>query len=87
LFTERRYRDASSKEQIIQIIDANIDIYKQYNFIGTILSISYFINFLCRLTYNTFSKKKIKMDIWMIFDIIAGTLNLLAFNIVGNSSA
>jgi Polycystin cation channel len=38
------------------------------------------------MIYNGFSKKRIKMDIWLMFDLIAGGVNILAFNIVGNSS-
>jgi len=26
------------------------------------------------------------MDLWLMFDILAGGVNILAFNIVGNSS-
>ncbi len=62
-------------------------MYKQFNYAGTLLSISYFLNFLSRMIYNGFSKKKIKMDIWLIFDLLAGGVNILAFNIVGQSSA
>jgi hypothetical protein len=62
-------------------------VYKQFNYAGTLLSISYFLNFLSRMIYNGFSKKKIKMDIWLLFDLLAGGVNILAFNIVGSSSA
>ena len=64
----------------------NLQLYKQFNFIGTILSISYFLNFAARVIYNTCSKKKIRMDLWLMFDILAGVVNILAFNIVGGSS-
>lgn len=73
-------------EQKVAIIAKNLVTYKNFNFIGTILSISYFLNFVSRMMYNTFSKKKIRMDLWLMFDIIAGGVNILAFNIVGNSS-
>jgi hypothetical protein len=62
-------------------------VYKQFNFIGTILSVSYFLNFAARIIYNTCSKKKIRMDLWLMFDILAGVVNIVAFNIIGNSSA
>jgi hypothetical protein len=70
----------------VAIIAENLIIYKKFNFIGTILSVSYFLNFAARVMYNGFSKKKIRMDLWLMFDILAGGVNILAFNIVGNSS-
>lgn len=60
--------------------------YKHYNFVGTILSISFFITFLCRVLYNSKTRRKIDFDLWLYFDIVAGVINILAFNIVGNSS-
>lgn len=59
LFTERRYKHTDIYEERLAIIRTNLIEYKQYNFIGTILSISYFINFLCRVVYNQHTKKKI----------------------------
>jgi hypothetical protein len=70
----------------VAIIAENLITYKKFNFIGTILSVSYFLNFAARVMYNGFSKKKIRMDLWLMFDILAGGVNILAFNIVGNSS-
>jgi hypothetical protein len=86
LFTERTYMNAKSYEEKVAIIRVNLELYKQFNFIGTILSISYFLNLAGRLIYNTFSKKRIRMDLWLMFDILAGIVNILAFNIVGGSS-
>ncbi len=70
----------------MRIISENLEVYKKFNYAGTILSISYFLNFISRLIYNGFSKKRIRMDIWLLFDLLAGTVNILAFNIVGQSS-
>lgn len=87
LFTERRYLHAETYQEKLAIIQNNLVVYKQFNYAGTLLSISYFLNFLSRMIYNGFSKKKIKMDIWLLFDLLAGGVNILAFNIVGSSSA
>jgi NADH:ubiquinone oxidoreductase subunit 4 (subunit M) len=87
LFTERRYKDAGSHEETLAIISRNIVQYRQFNFVGTILSVSYFINVLCRVIYNSKNKKKIQFDLWLYFDVIAGIVNIIAFNIVGGSSA
>lgn len=59
LFTERRFKEGSTYEDKLQVVTQNLETYKQFNFIGTIMSISYFLNFLCRIIYNSFSKKKI----------------------------
>ena len=87
LFTERRYKQTNVYEERLEIISKNLVMYKQYNFIGTILSISYFINFICRVVYNQNTKKKIPFDMWLYFDLLAGVVNIIAFNIVGGSSA
>lgn len=54
---------------------------------GTVLSISYFISFICRVIYNMFSRRKIKTDIWMLFDLVAGSINIFAFNFIGSATA
>lgn len=56
------------------------------NFIGTILSISYFLSLVFRIIYNAFSKRKIRYDFWLIFDLISGAVNIAAFNIIGNAT-
>jgi hypothetical protein len=56
------------------------------NFIGIILSFSYFLNFLCRILFNTFSKSFLKVDLWLLFDIIAGVINIAAFTLIGNTT-
>ena len=33
-----------------------------------------------------FSKKKIRYDIWLFFDLISGAVNIAAFNIIGNAT-
>ena len=86
LFTVRRFQDAFTYDDKIAIIAKNIESYKHFNFVGTILSISYFINFFCRVIYNSKNKKKINFDLWLYFDIVAGVINILAFNIVGGTS-
>lgn len=57
--------------------------YNNFNFVGTILSVSYFFTFFYRLIYNSYSRRKIYGDIWMIFDLVSGTINIAAFNIIG----
>jgi hypothetical protein len=86
LFTERTYLDAPTFDEKVAIISKNLLTYKKFNFIGTILSVSYFLNFLSRIIYNACSKKRIRMDLWLMFDILAGGVNILAFNIVGGSN-
>ena len=54
---------------------------------GTVLSVSYFISFGGRILYNAFSRRKISLDIWMLFDLVAGVTNILAFNVIGNANA
>lgn len=85
LFTERRYENAPDETTQLDIIADNLVTYKSINFIGTIMSVSYFLNLLCRVIYNSFAKKKIPMDIWLIFDCMAGVVNIIAFNIVGST--
>jgi len=63
-----------------------MELYRKYNSAGTILSISYFITSICRVLYNSKTKKKIAFDLWLYFDIAAGIINIVAFNIVGNSA-
>jgi hypothetical protein len=70
-------------EEKISIVNENMSVYKKFNYAGTILSISYFLNFISRMIYNGFSKKKIPMDIWLFFDFLAGAVNISAFNIIG----
>jgi hypothetical protein len=48
--------------------------------------LSYFLNFLCRVIFNTFSKVRLPMDLWMLFDIMAGVVNIGAFMIIGNAT-
>jgi hypothetical protein len=36
--------------------------------------------------YNHYNKKKIPFDLWLYFDLTAGVINIIAFNIVGGSS-
>jgi hypothetical protein len=31
------------------------------------------------------SKRKIYMDVWMCFDLLAGSVNIAAFNIIGGT--
>jgi hypothetical protein len=86
LFTERTCMKVKTYEEKVAIIRVNLESYNQFNIIGTILSISYFLNLAGRLIYITFSKKRIIMDLWLMFDILAGIVNIFAINIVGGSS-
>jgi hypothetical protein len=86
LFTERRYKDAATYEEKYSIIEKNLQTYKQISFLGTLLSISFFICFIGRFVYNTFSRRKIKSDIWMLFDISCGCVNIFAFNLISNAT-
>lgn len=85
-FTERRYQNVETDEEKISIIQKNLLEYRQINFAGTILSISYFLSFVSRVIYNYFSRRKIKYDFWMLFDLLAGAVNIAAFNIIGNAT-
>ncbi len=49
------------------------------------MSVGYFLSFIGRLIYNLFSRRKIDLDLWMAFDVVAGIINITAFNIVGNA--
>lgn len=49
------------------------------------MSLSFFINFINRLIYNAHTKKKILNDLWLYFDLLSGCVNIVAFNVVGNS--
>lgn len=33
-----------------------------------------------------FSRRKINTDLWMIFDLAAGAINIFAFNFIGNAT-
>ena len=73
--------EAGANRVRLKIDDPHILL--KFNYAGTILSISYFLNFISRMIYNGFSKKKIPMDIWLFFDFLAGAVNISAFNIIG----
>lgn len=68
------------------MINANLATYRSINMGGTIMSISYFLSYMYRVIYNSYSFRQIYLDVWMIFDIIAGIVNIVAFNIVGKST-
>jgi hypothetical protein len=87
LFGQKRYINLPTYEARIAVINENLAIYRSINFAGTILSFSYFLSFINRIIYNAYSFRKINSDIWMIFDITAGIVNIIAFNLVGKSSA
>lgn len=53
---------------------------------GTAFSIPYFISLVCRLIFNLQSKKQLPYDIWLVADVIAGTTNIIAFNVIGKAS-
>lgn len=63
-----------------------MELYRKYQSAGTILSISFFITLLCRVLYNSKTKKKIAFDLWLYFDIACGIINLVVFNSIGNSA-
>ena len=86
LFTERRYKFTDDYSERVSIISANLHKYQLLNTAGQILSISYFLSLISRIIYNAFSCKKIPPDLWLLFDIIAGAVNLAAFNIIGRST-
>lgn len=86
LFTQRRYKDAATYEDKYDIIEANLKTYKQVSFYGILLSITFFISFFGRLVYNAFSRKKIRSDIWMLFDLSCGCVNIFAFNFISNAT-
>jgi hypothetical protein len=64
----------------------NLQTYKSINFAGILLSLSYIISLVCRLIFNIFAKVKLPIDLWMIFDITTGVINIGAFIIIGNAS-
>ena len=39
------------------------------------------------MIFNTFSKIHLTWDLWLFFDIIAGTVNIGAFELIGSASA
>eukprot|EP00347_Sterkiella_histriomuscorum_P009391 403341390 len=85
LFTARRYIELVTVEEQLAVMSNSLRQYKEINFVGTILSVSYILNFFQRIIYNYFSLKKIDLDLWIIFDLAAGIANIFAFNIIGNS--
>ena len=61
--------------------------YRSINFIGIFLSLSFFLSFVVRLLFNNYSKYKLSFDVWLMFDLLAGFVNIIAFNFVGSASA
>lgn len=87
LFTAKKWSGLDTIEERVALLEANIKEYGQINFIGTILSVSYYLSFICRLIFNYNSKNKIPMDIWMLFDLVCATVNIAAFNYIGIQTA
>ena len=83
LFTFKNYENATTNEEKLAIAADSLEKYGRINFVGTILSLSYLINLLCRIIFNYFSKVKIHSDIWLITDIVAAAVNIAAFNWIG----
>ena len=50
------------------------------------MSATYILNFIGRLIYNynqiQRNRKPIELDLWIIFDLITGIANILAFKII-----
>lgn len=68
------------------LIQYNLNDYKRYNYLGTIIAVTYLLSGIQRFVYNSHARKKIDVDIWLYADIIAGIFNLAAFNIIGNAT-
>ena len=85
LFTEKQYKNAETREDQIAIIERNISKYKFLNILGSSVSVSFCITLISRVIYNSYTKKKIEHDVWLVFDVIAFFVNLISFNIVGSS--
>ena len=45
-----------TREEQISKLQDNLNVYKQFNFIGILLSLSYVISLLNRMIFNIFSK-------------------------------
>ena len=86
LFKEDAYAYAESYTEAISIIETNLKDYKRINFFGILLSFSYFLSLFCRILFNTFSKQKLPLDMWMFFDTLAGVVNIGAFTLIGAAS-
>jgi hypothetical protein len=69
-----------------QIIADNLIEYTSFNYIGTMVSFTYFLGPLYRFIYNQFSKRKVFYDIWLLFDVLSGVVNIAALNIIGSST-
>ena len=86
LFTKRRYSFTDDYQEQLTIIGNNLHDYRFLATMGTTLSISYFISFLGRIIYNSYSRRKIFFDLWLLFDLLACVVNLVTFNIIASSS-
>ena len=86
LFTAQRYEFTDVYAERVAIIETNLQQYRILNTIGTALSISYFLSFIGRVIYNHFSRRKISFDLWLMFDLLAGVVNVAAFNNIAAST-
>lgn len=87
LFKEKAFmKDGYTKAQSLAVIKNHLIQYNDINFIGILLSVSYFISVTCRLIFNWFSKQHLPFDLWVLFDVVAGITNIGAFLSIGNST-
>jgi hypothetical protein len=70
-----------------QVIADNLIEYTSFNYVGTMVSFTYFLTPIYRFVYNQFSKRKVSYDMWLLFDVISGVVNIAALNIIGQSTA
>ena len=86
LFSQREYQHLDTYEEKLAVIEVNLETYKNINFLGILLSLSYFVSLICRFMFNGFSTVRLPFDLWMIFDMITGSINIGAFSIIGSTA-